>query len=102
MSLTGGDGSPCSVAWSPDGTQLALGSGGVLKVWSMPAGKELLTLKDNQSISGVVWSHDGKRLAASVGMLLKVWDPRSGKELLALPNDRDISSVDWTPLSFLL
>ena len=97
LSLTGGDGSPSSVAWSPDGSQLAMGSGSILKVWRLPAGKEVLTRKNDDNVMAVAWSHDGRRLAAGVGSLLKVWDARNGEELLALPNDSQIYSMGWFP-----
>jgi WD40 repeat protein len=95
LTLKGGDGSPSSVAWSPDGRQLAMGSGGVLKVWNMPAAKELLTLVNKENVRSVAWSHDGTRLAAGMGSALKLWNALNGEELLNLSSDADLNSLAW-------
>jgi WD40 repeat protein len=86
-----------SLAFSPDGRRLATcgGSGrargpGYVKVWDAQNGKELLTLKDTDSVLSVAFSPDGKCLASGTGNFLpsrgevKVWDAQTGQELLTI------------------
>ena len=78
-----------SVAFSPDGRQLATAAEGeeIAKVWSADSGKELLTLGDEaHHVTSVAFSPDGKRIATtSKDETTKVWDGESGRELLTPP-----------------
>ena len=77
-----------SVAWSPDGTRLASGSGDeTVKVWDTSNGRELVTLRGHTAvILAVGWSADGKSLAsASNDGTVRIWAPLAGQEVLSLP-----------------
>jgi WD domain, G-beta repeat/TIR domain len=106
LTLSGQWKSVSSVAWSPDGKQLATGSwDSTAKVWDAAAGKEMLTLSGHRdAVFSVAWSPDGKRLAtASRDNTAKVWDARTGKELLTLRGHSGyVSSVAWSPDGKLL
>ncbi len=88
------------LAWSPDGSRLAAGSGGILpgvSVFELSTGQELLRVP--VSSLSVAWSPDGKRLAtcysSTTVMLL---DPATGDELLALRGTANsILSLVWHP-----
>jgi WD40 repeat protein len=80
--------------FSPDGKRLAFASwpgvqigrplppDTVIKVWEVPSGKELLSLKwPKQRVESLAISPDGKRLAAGGGTGVRVWDAETGKEL---------------------
>jgi WD40 repeat protein len=90
-----------SVAWSPDGKQLATASRDLTaKVWDAASGLEVLTLLGHHSaVTSVAWSPDGKRLAtASWDNTAKVWDAASAKEFLTLNgHTRALTSVEWSP-----
>ena len=83
-----------SVAFSPDGKRLALGSvEGAIQVFDAVTGQELFTLKgDTGWVQSVVFSADGTRLAAACFLLrpdssgyertIRVLDAVTGQELL--------------------
>lgn len=71
-----------SVAWSPDGSQLATASsthhdGSVANVWDAVSGDELLVL-DDDAMGRVGFSPDGTRMATSSG----IYDAATGEKIL--------------------
>src|SRR5690606_33028421 len=65
-----------SVAWSPDGTQLASGSTDhTARVWDATSGQALRALEGHTgSVFSVAWSPDGTRLASgSYDGTVRVW-----------------------------
>src|SRR5262249_26860040 len=85
-----------SIAFSPDGTQLASTTGkwskeqkqwlGEIRIWDAQTGKEIRILKGHgDTIDSVVFSREGKVVATgSEDRTVKVWDVVSGKELNTL------------------
>src|SRR5262249_35417869 len=89
-----------SVAFSPEGSRLASGSGDhTVKVWDAQTGQELFTIKgQGGSVYGVAFSPDGQRLASSVDGTVKLWDAQNGQEAIALRgHKRGIRSVAFSP-----
>jgi WD40 repeat protein len=100
-----------SVSFSPDGKTLA--SGGcddkgesinciksTIKLWSVPEGELLRTLKGHSwSVSSVSFSPDGKTLASgSLDKTIKLWSVLDGKLLSTLEGHSDyVYSVSFSP-----
>jgi len=97
-----------SLAWSPDGSQLAVGSADhTITIWDVKSGKLLLTITDHvKSIRELAWSPDGRILAAGdQGGAIYLWDPLTGKliEQVAKENELDaLGYLDWSPNGYFL
>jgi WD40 repeat protein len=88
--MAGNSGPVLTIAFSPDGKTLAAGSfndnNNNIKLWDVPSGKELRTLKGHPGfVESVAFSPDGKTLASgSADHTIKLWDVTSGQELHTL------------------
>ena len=76
-----------TVAFSPDGKQLAVGfRGGSANVWDAATGQKLFDLSGHTgSVRHLAYSPDGTRIAtASVDGTTRLWDAATGAEQFAL------------------
>ena len=89
-----------SVAFSPDGTQIASGtSAGAVTVWDAEKGTVLLELKGHTAnVNSVAFSPDGKRIVTgSADRTVRVWDVRTGTTLAELRGHADaVTSVSFS------
>jgi WD40 repeat protein len=73
-----------SLAFSPDGTLLALGAQGRVEVWDAVSGDEVRVLHglENHTFDLLAFSPDGKTLAAAEAeaSVVRLWEVASGKE----------------------
>ena len=94
------------LAWSPNGTQIALGgSSGIVHVFDVSKGEEILQLIGHTDvIFSLAWSPDGSKLASGSGEGdIRVWDIVSGQELLLLRGHTGIvRALAWSPDGTLL
>ncbi|KAK4441876.1 hypothetical protein QBC34DRAFT_458153, partial [Podospora aff. communis PSN243] len=101
QTLEGHNYSVSSVAFSPDGQQLASGSGDqTIKIWDTTSGQCLQTLEGHSSwVSSVTFSPDGQQLASGSGdQTIKIWDTTSGQCLQTLEgHSNSVWSVTFSP-----
>ena len=93
------EGGVVSLAFSPDGTQLASASThDHVKLWEVRTGRLLHTLS-NLRVTSVAYSPDGKALATGSGdHTVRVWEARTGRLLHTLEGHRwAVTSVAYAP-----
>jgi WD40 repeat protein len=85
------------LAWSPDSTELAVGSADRVDIISTVGSGSSRTLEGGSAeMISVAWSPDRKRLAAadSKGTIF-LWDPPSGKMIRKISTPKPIKSIAW-------
>ncbi len=103
---TTGDGAALvtAVAWSPDGTRLAVAtrdspSDNAVRIWNVQSGALLYTFSSQNTggtISSISWSDDGRYIASANEQSVQAWDVINGGVIFA----RTISgstNVAWSP-----
>jgi WD40 repeat protein len=87
-----------AIAWSPDGTLIAVGLGQVVKLFDAAGPTELETLvAAQQSVEAVAFSPDGKLLASGAPMVT-VWDVATGRSIRTLPGTQhSAKSLAFSP-----
>ena len=87
-----------SVAWSPDGTTLAVGSlGGRLLLVEMSTKEpRTLTWTSNQALIALSWSQDSKAIAtASDDSVVHLWDASKSSHRDSIEKTKGRSSPRW-------
>jgi WD40 repeat protein len=90
-----------TVAYSPDGKQIASGSEAENAcIWNEETGQELFTLSGHiGSVNSVAFSRDGTRLAAaSPAGTNKLWNPQTGRSTGAITNHNGFMTVAFSPI----
>jgi len=99
--LTGHADRVSSIAFSPDGSILASGSGDeTIKLWDVSTGRVLRTLTGHtDTVRSVAFSPDGQTLASgSFDNTIKLWDVGTGRELRTLTGHTNaVYSVAFSP-----
>jgi len=89
-----------TVAWSPNGTQIASGSGdNTVQVWSSADGKLLFTYKGHTNrVHAVAWSSDGKRIASgSSDNTVQVWNAEGGSHITTYSgHTHGVNTIAWS------
>ncbi|KAJ1811906.1 ribosome assembly [Coemansia sp. RSA 2598] len=102
-SLTGHTEAVLSVSFSPDGSQLASGSGDTtVRIWDLATETPRFTCKGHKNwVLSIAWSPNSQTLASG-GMdnQVRLWDPQTGDAIGAPLNGHKkwITSLAWEPL----
>lgn len=87
----------CSVAFSSNGTSLAVGSeDGHVRTWSIPSGNSIGSLLEEAEISCVCCSTSGKLVGCGLkSQAVSVWDVDSGKQIARLDHKDDATEIQF-------
>src|SRR5256885_1078608 len=89
-----------SVAWSPDGTSIAIGGNGDVRVLDAATGKHVTYYGFHGGlVHSVAWSPDGAYLAiGSASFTVEVWKVASVQNVYTYTgHTTDVFSVAWSP-----
>ena len=97
-----------SLAWSPDGTLLAIAHNGESAVilWDVREAKQSAVLQEqadaNRSVNFLAWSADGKQLMATTDLAVRIWDVAGARLVQTLdsqsPEDQaGRRAAAWSP-----
>ncbi|KAI8826260.1 WD40-repeat-containing domain protein [Fimicolochytrium jonesii] len=101
-SLSGHTEAILSVQFSPDGKQLATGSGDTtVRVWDLDTETPQHTLEGHKNwVQIVAWSPDSEMLASgSMDSTIRLWNPKTGKAYgdALRAHSQVITSISWEP-----
>jgi WD40 repeat protein len=90
--------SPMGLAFSPDGTRLAVGTPDRWTgVWDVRTREQLLDLDPGLPVVALCYSPDGKHIAAGCPSCALVWDAKTGQQLARLPHPKtEVWAVAFT------
>ncbi len=95
-----GNGSVWSVAYSPDGKNIASGSeDGTIKVWNAQTGQCVSTLTVDSGVLSVVFAPDGSKIAAAHPYTIQLFDAQTQAKLGSPLSGHSgyVRAVSWSP-----
>lgn len=97
--LEGHDGIVNSVAWSPDGSQLASCSNDcTIRLWDPDSDEPIELGKHSGYVYCIAWSGDGRFLASASKLEVRIWDPKSRRKIHDLQGHTGkIHSLEFSP-----
>lgn len=88
---------PYSMAFSPDGRQIAFGAYQKVVLWDVESDRVLRTLTGmHDTVDIVEFSPDGRRLGTASGEVARIWDTHSGRLLHVIRHHGYLTSISFS------
>ena len=88
------------IAFSPDGTKLAVASGHTLQLWNVAEGTEIFAVRvtsSNAIADSVAFAPSGQAIAVGVGKSVKIYDTKTQSVMKTLSHSDDVTDIDYSP-----
>jgi WD40 repeat protein len=86
-----------TVAWSPDGTTLAIGSGVGVQLWNVASRTQDESPLPSGSANAVVWSPDGSVLAVGSTTGTELWNVAARQQIGSALTPGHTQTLAWSP-----
>jgi WD40 repeat protein len=103
QSLEGHTCAVLSLAWKPDGTELAsTGQDNTIRIWDIETGQTTQIMQDGVTVGrfSLDWSPDGSKLLSLFegGLWIEIWDVSTGEILFTLEgHEFQLNMAKWSP-----
>lgn len=95
---TFGDQEPLGVAFSPDGSKLAIGApNGIASIWDVGTGALLREFEGHNSVQSVAFSPDGTELLTGGDTTAKLWNTATGELIRTFVGQSAVANVSFSP-----
>jgi WD40 repeat protein len=102
--VPGGNPPLLSLAWSPDGKEIALSfgqgiGGSTIQIWDTTTGNLVKTYHDTSYVVSIAWSPNGKYFAfGSYDQTVQVWNAATWQPIMRYTgNNSQINTLAWSP-----
>lgn len=95
---TGDEIAATSGAWSPDNTELAVGTRGTSEIqfWNVNTGQLRYSIQTDRAVNGMLWNSATNQVISRYGFGIQIWNPDSGQLLEEITTTQEVTAMAIT------